>query len=171
MLSVTGSNRTDISQSLKRKYRQFSLELGRTGAGLTVEEIRKDDSLGNLLGALHICSHHTPSHQLNDRQINFYLISPFGNACMVFGAHSLASILMRYHLSLARISKARLLGSCLETKTKNQKVASVTVLMTMSTMACGKGMLFCGLMTRMSVRALKSTTQRCATASCFVDLL
>jgi hypothetical protein len=125
--------------------------------GLTVDEIRKDDSLNNLLGTLRVHSHHTLSHQLNDGQKNFYPISLFGNACMAFGAHSLASILTRYHLSLAKILKARLLGSCLEPRTKNQKAASVTVLTEMSMMACGKGMTFCGLMTRMSM------LERCAT--------
>ncbi|KAH9057473.1 hypothetical protein EDB87DRAFT_1550096, partial [Lactarius vividus] len=37
---------------LKRKYREFTHELGRTGAGLTVEEIWKDSNLSNILGAL-----------------------------------------------------------------------------------------------------------------------
>ncbi|KAH9074317.1 hypothetical protein EDB83DRAFT_2516085 [Lactarius deliciosus] len=37
---------------LKRKYRGFNHELGRTGAGLSVDEIRKDESLSNLLGKL-----------------------------------------------------------------------------------------------------------------------
>ncbi|KAH9060698.1 hypothetical protein EDB87DRAFT_1561651, partial [Lactarius vividus] len=34
---------------LKRKYREFTHELGRTGVGLTVEEIRKDSNLSNVL--------------------------------------------------------------------------------------------------------------------------
>ncbi|KAH9008620.1 hypothetical protein EDB83DRAFT_2204551, partial [Lactarius deliciosus] len=42
-----------ISISLKRKYRGFNHELGRTGAGLSVDEIRKDESLSNLLEHLH----------------------------------------------------------------------------------------------------------------------
>ncbi|KAH9010590.1 hypothetical protein EDB84DRAFT_1247002, partial [Lactarius hengduanensis] len=37
---------------LKRKYREVNLELGRTGAGLTVEEIREDENLTNLLDKL-----------------------------------------------------------------------------------------------------------------------
>ncbi|KAH8980434.1 hypothetical protein EDB86DRAFT_2747457, partial [Lactarius hatsudake] len=34
---------------LKRKYREITHELGRTGAGLTVEEIQKDSNLSNVL--------------------------------------------------------------------------------------------------------------------------
>ncbi|KAH8991610.1 hypothetical protein EDB86DRAFT_2765963, partial [Lactarius hatsudake] len=37
---------------LKRKYRGFNQELGRTGTGLTVEEIRGDVNLNNLLDKL-----------------------------------------------------------------------------------------------------------------------
>ncbi|KAH9162824.1 hypothetical protein EDB89DRAFT_1808944, partial [Lactarius sanguifluus] len=37
---------------LKRRYRDLTQELGRTGTGLTVEEIRKDSNLNNVLGAL-----------------------------------------------------------------------------------------------------------------------
>ncbi|KAH9163601.1 hypothetical protein EDB89DRAFT_1857979, partial [Lactarius sanguifluus] len=37
---------------LKRKYREFNTELGRTGAGLSVDEIRRDENLSNLLGKL-----------------------------------------------------------------------------------------------------------------------
>jgi hypothetical protein len=47
---VIGAHKTDLFQSLKRKYREFNLELGRTGAGLSVDEIQKDESLSNLLG-------------------------------------------------------------------------------------------------------------------------
>ncbi|KAH9051039.1 hypothetical protein EDB87DRAFT_1550656, partial [Lactarius vividus] len=36
---------------LKCKYREFNQELGRTGAGLSVDEIWRDESLSNLLGA------------------------------------------------------------------------------------------------------------------------
>ncbi|KAH9060603.1 hypothetical protein EDB87DRAFT_1547080, partial [Lactarius vividus] len=43
---------TDILQCLKRKYREFTHELGRTGVGLTVEEIRKDSNLSNVLDKL-----------------------------------------------------------------------------------------------------------------------
>ncbi|KAH9008031.1 hypothetical protein EDB83DRAFT_2532235 [Lactarius deliciosus] len=37
---------------LKCKYQEFNHELGRTGAGLSVDEIRNDESLSNLLGKL-----------------------------------------------------------------------------------------------------------------------
>ncbi|KAH9007004.1 hypothetical protein EDB86DRAFT_2824147 [Lactarius hatsudake] len=37
---------------LKRRYRDLTQELGRTGAGLTVEEIRKDSNLNNVLDKL-----------------------------------------------------------------------------------------------------------------------
>ncbi|KAH9024121.1 hypothetical protein EDB84DRAFT_1238971, partial [Lactarius hengduanensis] len=37
---------------LKKKYRGITHELGRTGAGLTVEEIRKDSNLSNVLDKL-----------------------------------------------------------------------------------------------------------------------
>ncbi|KAH9023020.1 hypothetical protein EDB84DRAFT_1254982, partial [Lactarius hengduanensis] len=37
---------------LKGKYRAFNQELGRTGAGLSADEIRRDESLSNLLGKL-----------------------------------------------------------------------------------------------------------------------
>lgn len=54
---MIGCAQANIFHSLKRKYREFSLELGRTGAGLSVEEIRKDDNLGNLLGASRVFPH------------------------------------------------------------------------------------------------------------------
>ncbi|KAH9074350.1 hypothetical protein EDB83DRAFT_2516142 [Lactarius deliciosus] len=38
--------------NLKHKYCEFTQELGRTGAGLTVEEIRKDSNLSNILDKL-----------------------------------------------------------------------------------------------------------------------
>ena len=36
--------------SLKKKYREINTELGQTGAGLTIEEIRQRPDKSNLLG-------------------------------------------------------------------------------------------------------------------------
>ncbi|KAH9048751.1 hypothetical protein EDB84DRAFT_1257058, partial [Lactarius hengduanensis] len=51
---------------LKRRYRDLTQELGRTGAGLTVEEIRKDSNLNNVLGMSHISIVSAPNKLLAD---------------------------------------------------------------------------------------------------------
>ncbi|KAH9061318.1 hypothetical protein EDB87DRAFT_1682746 [Lactarius vividus] len=58
-VDVDARVRIEVKEDIKKyskavdcKYREFTHELGRTGAGLTVEEIRKDSNLSNVLDKL-----------------------------------------------------------------------------------------------------------------------
>jgi len=53
--------------SLKQKYRDFNKELGQTGAGLQVEDIRKDSSLHNLVGRAFFLEQHPESHDRTEQ--------------------------------------------------------------------------------------------------------
>jgi hypothetical protein len=92
---VIRAQETDLFRSLKRKYREFNLELGKTGAGLSVDEIQKDENLSNLLGMRSLLLSLPIANQTVDKLLRAFpfwkRLHGFWRTLPSFNAHTVSS--------------------------------------------------------------------------------